>query len=407
MNLTDLREARALKIAEARALLDKGELNDAGKAAFDKLKAEITALEADEQRAVFIEDSERRAMGQPDNKRKDFEAQATVIDAIRAQIENRAADGALAEFAQECKRNGIEPRKGGVLVPSSIFAETRATQTTTSQASIVPDDYRADQFIGLLRNSTIVRSLGARVLTGLRGDVVIPKATGASTAYWIGEGDALTESAPSYATIGLSPKHVGALTSFSRQLAQQSNPAIEQLLRDDIAQVVGVAVDKALIHGKAADKSPTGIIETAGIQTASLATMNWATVIAMVEKLQLENITPTAWLTHAKSATQLVTTLKSASAGSEFLLQNGRMAELPVFVTNQLEPKAGSPAKGRVILGDFSQIVIGEWGATELQANPYATGFYEKGAVQLRILHTMDAVIRHPKAFVLADDLGI
>lgn len=346
-------------------------------------------------------------MGQPDNKRKDFEAQATVIDAIRAQIENRAADGALAEFAQECKRNGIEPRKGGVLVPSSIFAETRATQTTTSQASIVPDDYRADQFIGLLRNSTIVRSLGARVLTGLRGDVVIPKATGASTAYWIGEGDALTESAPSYATIGLSPKHVGALTSFSRQLAQQSNPAIEQLLRDDIAQVVGVAVDKALIHGKAADKSPTGIIETAGIQTASLATMNWATVIAMVEKLQLENITPTAWLTHAKSATQLVTTLKSASAGSEFLLQNGRMAELPVFVTNQLEPKAGSPAKGRVILGDFSQIVIGEWGATELQANPYATGFYEKGAVQLRILHTMDAVIRHPKAFVLADDLGI
>jgi hypothetical protein len=27
--------------------------------------------------------------------------------------------------------------------------------------------------------------------------------------------------------------------------------------------------------------------------------------------------------------------------------------------------------------------------------------------VQLRIMHTMDAVVRHPKAFVVADDLSI
>ena len=411
MKLNDLREARALKVTEARALVDgNAQLSPEQQAAFDKLKGEIKALEADEARAQFLEDSERRAMGAPDNKRKDFEAQATVIDAIRAQLENRAADGALAEFAQECKRNGIEPRKGGVLVPSSIFAkpETRATQTTTSQASIVPDDYRADQFIGLLRNSTIVRSLGARVLTGLRGDVVIPKATGASTAYWIAEGDALTESAPTFATVGLSPKHVGALTSFSRQLAQQSNPAIEQLLRDDIAQVVGMAVDKALIHGTAANKQPVGIIENAGIQTASLATLSWAAIVAMLEKLQLENLSANAWLVHPKAATKLATTLKeSGVSGSEFLLQGGAMAGLSAHITNQLDAKAGSPAKGRVILGDFSQIVIGEWGATELVANPWAAGYYEKGAVQLRILHTMDAVIRHPKAFVLADDLGI
>mgnify|MGYP002663273374 CR=1 FL=1 len=27
--------------------------------------------------------------------------------------------------------------------------------------------------------------------------------------------------------------------------------------------------------------------------------------------------------------------------------------------------------------------------------------------VQLRIMHTMDAVVRHPKAFVLAEDMGL
>ena len=312
----------------------------------------------------------------------------------------------MAEFQAEAKRQGLTARNGGILVPTSIF-EKRTTMTTTGAAAVVPDDYRADQFIGLLRNSLIVRSLGARVLTGLRGDTVLPKATGAATAYWVGEGDALTESNTTYSSIKLEPKTVGALTAFSRNLALQSNPSIEALLRDDISAVVGLAVDKALLHGTAVAKQPVGILATAGIQTAALGAVTWAALVAMLEKLGLENVTPNAIVTHAKAATKLQTTLKNAANGAEYLLQNGRIAELPAYITNQLDTKAGTPDKGRVIAGDFSQIVIGEWGVTEILANPYATGYYEAGAVQLRIMHTMDAVVRHPKAFVVADDMTI
>ena len=412
MKVADLREARALKVTEMRAMLAKAEqekrsLSADETARFDALKGEVTSLEADEQRAAFLESAERRSLGQPvDKPRQAMEGQVNVLDAIACQIENRSASGALAEFQSEAKRQGLTARNGGILVPTSIF-EARATMTTTGAAAVVPDDYRADQFIGLLRNSMIVKSLGARVLTGLRGDTVLPKATGAATAYWVAEGDSLTESNTTYSSIKLEPKTVGALTAFSRQLALQSNPSIEALLRDDIAAVVGLAVDKALIHGTAAAKQPVGILNVAGIQTASLSTLTWATIVAMLEKLGLENITPNAVLTHAKAATKLQTTLKDATAGSEYLMQAGRVAGLPAYVTNQLDAKTGTPNTGRVIAGDFSQIVIGEWGVTEILANPYAAGYYEKGDVQLRIMHTMDAVVRHPKAFVVADDLGI
>lgn len=408
MHLHQIREARAQKVAEARSLLASSPtLNAEGQAKFDKLKGEITALEADEQRAQFVEDAERRALGAPvDKARNELEGQVNVLDAIAAQIENRSVTGALAEFQAEAKRQGLTARNGGILVPTSIF-EKRATMTTTGAAAVVPDDYRADQFIGLLRNSLIVRSLGARVLTGLRGDTVLPKATGAATAYWVAEGDSLTESNTTYSSIKLEPKTVGALTAFSRQLALQSNPSIEALLRDDISAVVGLAVDKALIHGTAVAKQPVGILNVSGIQTANLATLSWATIVAMLEKLGLENITPNAVLTHAKAATKLQTTLKDASAGSVYLMDGGRVAGLPAYVTNQLDAKTGTPDKGRVIAGDFSQIVIGEFGVTEILANPYATGYYEQGAVQLRIMHTMDAVVRHPKAFVVAEDMTI
>ena len=406
MNLQAIREARTKKVAEARSLA-QGEMTAEQVAAFDKLKSEIVALEQDEARAQFLVDMERRSTGAPvDNSRRSLEQAVSVMDAIRCQVEQRAATGALGEYQQEAKRQGQRARAGGILVPASLF-EKRATMTTATAAAIVPDDYKADQYVGLLRNSAIVRSLGARVLSGLSGDVVIPKQTGTSTAYWVAEGDSLTESGTAYANLRLEPKHVGALSAISRQALQQTNPALEQLTRDDFTAVIGLAVDKALIHGVAADDQPVGILNTSGIQTASLATLSWDAVVALLEKLGLANVTPNAFLASTKAASKLMTTLKSASAGSAFLMESGRMADLPVHVTNQLDDKGTTTKTGRVIAGDFSQLVIGEWGSAEILANPYAAGYYEKGDIQLRIMHTLDAAVRHPQAFVVADDLAL
>lgn len=411
MKTHEIREAKAAKVAEMRTLL-AGEQTPESTQRFDALKAEVEKLEADEARAAYLAEVERRAQGEPvDKSLNQLESRVTLLDAINAQVENRAVTGALAEYNQERARQGVTARRGGVLVPSSLFDEKRTTQDTTTQNKIVPDDYRADQFIGLFRNSMVMRSLGARVLSGLRGDVVIPKQTGASTAYWVAEGDSLTESNPTFDTIKMTPKHVGALASMSRQLLQQANPSIEQLVRDDFVSVIGLAIDKAMIHGLAANDEPVGILNTTGIQTGSLATLDWEAVIALLEKLALQNLTPNAMITHPAVATVLRTTLKDSVAGAEYLMQGGNMAGVPVNVTNQLDAKvtAGPPAvtTGRLIVGDFSQMIVGEWGSAEILANPYAPTYYEAGAVQLRIMATMDMVVRNPKAFVSVDDIAL
>ena len=408
MQLHAIREARAAKVTEARTLLaSTPNMNAEGQAKFDSIKAAIVDLEGQEARAQFVEDAERRSLGRVvDKPRAAMESRVTLVEAINAQIEQRAAAGALGEYNAEMARQGVAPSRGGILVPSSLF-EQRTTQTTSTASTIVPDDYRADQFIGLLRNAMVMRSLGARVLSGLRGDVVIPRQSAAGTAYWVAEGSPLTESNPSFDSIRMEPKHVGALSSVSRQLLQQANPSIEQLLRDDMVNVVGLALDKAMLHGQAVNNEPVGIINTVGIQTASLATLSWAALIAMLEKLGLENVVPNAMVTHAKAATKLRTFATVDGFPGWLLDDSGNVAGLKAHVTNQMEAKAGSPAKGRVLVGDFSQMVVGEWGSAEILANPYAAGYYEKGAVQLRILATVDMVCRNPKAFVLADDLGL
>ena len=407
MKLHEIRQKKAAKVAEARTLLNTAEgenrsLNAAEQAAFDGLKTAITDLEGQEQRAQFVEEAERRTAGEPvDKSRTDLEGRINIVEAIAAHAENRSLTGALAEYNAEQKRQGVQAK--GVLIPQSLF-EKRAAQTTTTAAGIVPEDFRADQFVGLLRNSMVVQSLGARVLPNLRGDVTIPRQATTSTAQWLAEGDALTDSGMTFNSIGLKPKHVGAITELSRQLLQQSNPSIEALVRDDFINVVSLAIDKALIHGDGV-KEPEGLL-TAATGTGTLATLSWATVLTVLQGLALKNIMPNAWLTHPKVATILRKTLREAGLPG-YLLDNGQLAGVPVAVTNQLAEKAGAPAKGRIIVGDFSEMIVGTWGSVDILTNPYAEGPYSRGAVQVRILTTCDMVPRREDAFTVIEDITL
>lgn len=407
MSLAAIREQRAQKVATMRNMLNTAEsekrsLNAAEQTAFDGMKTEITGLEAQEQRALFVDACERRSMGVAvDKSAADLESRISLVDAINAQVENRSLTGALAEYNQEQKRSGIQAK--GVLIPQSLF-EKRAAQTTTTAAGILPEDFRADQFVGLLRNAMLVKSLGARILPSLRGDVVIPRQATTATAQWIAEGSALTDSGITFDSVTLKPKHVGAITELSRQLLQQSNPSIEALVRDDFVQVVGLAIDKAMIHGNGTTE-PEGLL-TAATGTGTLATLNWSTVLEVLEALALQNINPSAWLTHPAVATKLRAALKTAGLPG-YLMENGQMAGLPVAVTNQLAAKTGTPNKGRVIVGDFSEMIIGTWGSVDTLVNQYAEGPYSRGAVQVRILTTMDMVPRRENAFSIIEDLAL
>ncbi len=191
---------------------------------------------------------------------------------------------------------------------------------------------------------------------------------------------------------------------LSRQLLQQSNPAIEQLVRDDFTAVVSLAVDKAMIHGDGV-KEPEGLL-TAATGTGTLGTPTWAKVLTVLQGLALKNIRPNAWLTHPEVETVLRKTLREAGLEG-YLMEGGKLADIPVAVTNQIVKKAGAPATGRIIAGDFTEMFIGTWGSVDVLTNQYAEGPYSRGAVQVRILTTCDMIPRREDAFVVIDDVAL
>lgn len=395
MKIAEIRAAKAAKIAAARAILSAAErenrqLTVEQSQQFAAIQSEVTEIEAAEQRQQFIDDAERRTTDIAEVRSGD--PQVGLLDVLRAGMEGRSLSGAAAEMHAELERRHGKAKHGGILVPLSAF-EKRANTTTNGQA-LVANQHRADLYIGPLRDSLLVRALGVRTLPGLTGDISIPKAGAGLSAGWVTEGQPLPESDMAFESVALTPHHVGGITEMSRQLIQQSSPAIEDLVRGDLSFAVASAIDKAIIAGTGEDGQPLGIIGRAGVQAAALPT-TWDDVLAIEQQLAALNVSPSGWYTSPSVLAALRGTLKATTAGSDYIANGGRIGDLPVASSN-------AAPSATAILGDWSQVLLGQWGAVELLVNPYAEAPYRRGGVLVRAFATVDVAVRHEQAFVVA-----
>ncbi|WP_305073881.1 phage major capsid protein [Propionivibrio sp.] len=408
MKLHEIKEKRAALVTEMRAILaaaGSNALTADAQAKFDGLKAQVTDLEGQEARAQFLEDAERRMMGDTGSEHRDrasLEGNVSVLRVLQAQMEGRALSGAEAEYSQEAERRSGR-KASGIYVPMSAFEQR--VSTASGAADIVGTDHRADQYIGPMRNNLLARKLGVRVLSGLTGNVSIPKHQTSMTTGWVADNSALSASDMAFDPVTLSPKHAGGLTEMSRQLLQQSAPSIEQLVKDDLGAMLAQAIDSAILIGGGSNE-PDGIIATSGVQTANLATLSWANVLAMLQKLDIVNADAVNFVGSTKVKAKLMGTLK-ASGIAGYLMEGGKMADLPCYFSNQLAEKTGTPNTGRLIAGDFSQVLLGIWSEVDLLVNPYSETAYTKGNVLVRAMSTVDVALRHPDAFVFAEDITI
>lgn len=415
MTLAEIRQRKAARTAEARAIVAKAEaekrqLTDEESASFNTIRADIESLEQDEQRQQFLDDAERRSAGvtivtgNGGDTVAALECRVSLLRVLQAGVEGRALSGAELEYAQETERR-TGRKAQGVFVPMSALE--RRVNTTGSAPELVPTDHRGDLYIQPLRNKLLARRLGVRVLAGLHGNVTVPKhGTGVSVG-WVAENGAVPDSDVNPTNVTLAPKHAGGVTELSRQLIMQSSPDVEQLVRDDFAAVLAQAIDSALIKGGAANE-PTGVLSTVGIQTANLATLSWANVLAMKAKAELANVDASSWLFNPSVAAKFAGTEKSNGTGIYLLGDDGRMAGILSYSTNQVPNNATpDPDTGIAILGDWSQVLLGIWSEIDILVNPYAQPAYGRGGVLVRAMSTVDVAVRHPQAFVVASDLAL
>lgn len=329
----------------------------------------------------------------------------SVLRALRALVDK---DWTKAGFERECheailKRAGLaEAPNNGFYVPFEVQKRDLTAGTPSAGGFLVATDNMGSNFIELLRNRTLLAQLGAIMLPDLVGNVTIPKQTAGGTAYWLtNEGTAITESQQTIGQLALSPKHVGAYTEISRQLMMQSSPAADNMVLNDLARVVGIAIDLAGFEGSGASGQPTGISNTAGIGSVTGTSLAWAGVLEFQTDVASAN---------ALAANCAYVTTPSVAA---LLAQRARFAntDTPLWQGNILDGNVGGfraastmqLTAGSMIFGDFSQVVIGGWGMLELALNPYAN--FQAAITGIRAIQTVDVGVRIAGAFSRATSI--
>lgn len=427
MNIAAIRESRTAKVADMRRLLSTAEsekrvLNSAEQTAFDKIKTEVQDLEGQEQRASFLEDAERRAMGAPvAGADKNFDAECRAFSmtrAIAAQLPNSTIDaGREREVSQELARRSGRKFEG-IAVPMAVFEQRVVTTTLPGGgpgSNIIATDYLGNQFIDRLRNAIKVRGLGATVLSGLTGNVDIPRLKASISSGWVAENAALSASDLQVEKISMTPKHVGALGEYSRNMLQQASPDIEQLFRNDMAAMIAEAIDLAAINGSGASNQPRGVMQTSGIGSVAMGTnglaLDFASVINLIGSVETVNAMGTGFMTNAKVTRNARRTLKTTAdtASNMIMTSPNELAGYSCGVTNLVPSTLVKGTSGSIcsalIFGNWADLILGYWSELDVLVNPYETTAYAKGNVQIRAMATMDVQVRQPSSFASIQDI--
>jgi len=343
------------------------------------------------------------------------------VKAIRALSnpqDRRAQEDARFEFEvseSAAKKEGRDSR--GITVPVDVLKRdlTTSIATGTSKAgNLVATDLLAGSFIDVLRNKMVLNTLGATFLTGLQGNVAIPRKSSSATSYWVGENSAPTEGNLTFDQVTMSPKTLAAYVDYSRRLMLQSSLDVETMVRNDLAASIAVAMDSAAISGSGSNR-PTGILNTSGIGSVTLGTNGgaptWAMVTNLVKEVEIDNALTgaAAFLTNGQVKAKLSNTPKQTSGvEGNFLLgpDVNSIYGYPLVVSQQIP---GNLSKGSgsnlsaMIFGVWSDLLIGQWSGIDLMADPY-TGS-NAGTVRIVAFHDCDFAVRHVESFAECNEI--
>lgn len=346
---------------------------------------------------------------------------------VQAQI---SGDWRKAGFEREMN-DEIATRVGrdaeGIYVPDFAWQKRGPLSTAAtggSGAEVVFDDFvptahRGDMFIEALRAQQVLSGLGATYMNGLTGRIKMPKmATGANAAF-VEELADVGDGAGTDGGVTLQPRTMGAFVDLSRLLMMESVPAIEQVIQNDLLRSAADRTEFYAIQGSGSSGQPTGILNTSGVNdldisaNTDVAALTWADITALVKLVEEDNgvvnSNALGFLTHPSVKAKMAQTVRVASSDSVMLLNDpwnnlyGYPAAFSSNVPTTLDPGDGGSDAAAMIFGDFSQLIIAQFGAPSILVDPY-TGS-RAGTVRMVLHAELDVGVRNAVSFGITNEI--
>lgn len=221
------------------------------------------------------------------------------------------------------------------------------------------------------------------VMTGLRGNVEIPRYGGVS-AFWKGELKKAGESTMKFDAIEAKPKRLTVFVDLSNQLLMQSAYNVEAYVREQMIMAITRKLQETILgDGKGDADTPAGLFNGA----EQLKELTFANLVNIEKEAKKNNVTGgLGYIINPDIEATARVTLKSNVAGAQYLMDNDRLIGQPTWVTND--------AAG-ILFGDLKQVLICIWGnGIDMKVDTLTLAQYD--ATRLVVNFYVDVVNRAP-----------
>ena len=141
--------------------------------------------------------------------------------------------------------------------------------TNTQGGFLVPEVWSNRLYELIVAKSTAI-SL-CEQMTMSSDTMYMPKITGASTAYFVSEAATITSSDPTFGQVTLTPKKIAALTTLSSEVMEDSNPSVNNIVMQRLAEDIALKIDSSIYNGTSSSTEFLGLRKTSGVNTVDAA----------------------------------------------------------------------------------------------------------------------------------------
>jgi HK97 family phage major capsid protein len=385
----------------------------------DALNADIAELDGKIERSESTENNIARMANVNGTPAVDKE----VTKAKEIYSLSRAISGAMgsgltgveAEVHQEAQREarsaGIQ-LAGNVAIPQSMFRSLgdpgELSAVSGDGSDFVPTEHQ--DFIAALQPRLLIEELGAHSITGVTGNLDIPRVSAAGVAQWASsEAAASVDSNMATDVVQMSPKRIGAFTTYTKQLLTQGVPSVDRIIAEDLGRSIRNAVDYAAFNGSGSSGIPEGVFNASGTnaQAATNGTaITAANVVKMITDCAAENgLTGNEKFVVSPAVYAKLSTLAQVASVSPLMVNDtiqGYAVEMTSHLLQGVTKGSSTSNTGQLLFGDFSNILVCRWTGQDLLIDPYTLG----GSSQVKVIANqwLDVALRNPLHFARIDD---
>lgn len=360
---------------------------------------EVAATETETDTPETEEDTEVSETEEVEDKEKDktnkdnrnininMNKEFRLISAINQMANGKTLDevtAAVSEAGRNEMRNAGLTAEGALVIPS----ETRSISVTDSVGATVGVDV-AD-ILSPLRDNLVLAKAGAKFMTGLKNDLKLPSLIG-SEAKWASEvGNVANDATAALNGVTLKPKRISVILPVSKQFLIQSSDSAEAILKQNIMTAVAEKLQKTILSNVTSDATaPKGIFAATPDSAKT-----YAKLCDLEAKADAKNIGENRVYIVGNKAKATLRQLQKGTNNTQMVYDRGEVDGTPCYSTTSM------PENG-VLYGDFSNLYIGQFGATEIIVDNYTRAAY--GEVLLTVNAYFDAALAREGAVVSGD----